>query len=350
MDFKEVAKLIKNGYIRKQKHPEFPLYIYNYTQKCQFERMWTPETMSCRGLIVDEDNKIVARPFPKFFNLSELESVDLTLPKENFSVFEKYDGSLGISYWWEGKVYLATRGSFTSDQAIVGTKMLHEAMKESDIKLSEQYTYLFEIIYPENRIVVDYGDEKKLVLLAVQTVSDDIDAGYMNPDEGVGSIEGAKKINIHNLDEIQKMAEPNKEGFVIVYDSGFRVKVKFDEYVRLHRIVTGINSRRVWEVLRNGDSLNEFLQNVPEEFEKWITSTRDELIGKKLDLENRAIAVVTDFREREITDRKEIALEVMEHHKDISRLVFGLLDEKDISPMAWAMIKPEVTDPFKVEI
>jgi len=68
-------KMIANGYIKKSKHLNAELYLYNYTQNTQFERLWNEVTLQCRGLILDPSYNIIARPFPKFFNLGEQEGM-----------------------------------------------------------------------------------------------------------------------------------------------------------------------------------------------------------------------------------------------------------------------------------
>ena len=141
-------KYYEDGLVTKQVHPTLPLTIWNYTDKVQFEGLWDETTLMTRGLVTDNDGNIVARPFKKFFNLDEGKYT----PTEEFDVFEKMDGSLGILFNYDNQWVLATRGSFTSDQAIRGMEILKKYKYE---RLIPGYTYLFEIIYPENRIVVD---------------------------------------------------------------------------------------------------------------------------------------------------------------------------------------------------
>jgi len=113
-------EMIESKMVRVQRHPYANLWIYNYTEHAQFSRTWNEVTLMCRGLILDENFNIVARPFPKFFNKEELSEGDI--PNLPFDVFEKMDGSLGIMYWVDGVPYIATRGSFESEQALhVGT-------------------------------------------------------------------------------------------------------------------------------------------------------------------------------------------------------------------------------------
>jgi len=107
-------------YVSVVKHPEFDLWILNYTAACQYDRAWDPITLTTRGLILNKQGYIVARPFSKFFNLGEQPETQLErLPNLPFSVFEKVDGSLGILYRGpDSKLRIATRGSFTSTQAL----------------------------------------------------------------------------------------------------------------------------------------------------------------------------------------------------------------------------------------
>lgn len=141
---------------------------------------WNPATLLCRGLIVDAHDRIVARPFPKFFNWEEKQTADRLRAaagraggggdeaKHRLEVYEKLDGSLGILYFYGGRPAIATRGSFDSPQARHATGLLHGAPYRAALAaLNPAYTYLFEIIYPENRVVVDYGTRNELVLLAV---------------------------------------------------------------------------------------------------------------------------------------------------------------------------------------
>lgn len=355
IDLQKINELVEQGYIDRQKHPEFPLYIYNYSRKCQYDAFWTEETMMCRGLILDEEGNIVARPFKKFFNIEELPERGLSIPNEPFEVREKYDGSLGISYWWNGEMYLATRGSFTSDQAIVGTKLLNQRNKVKH-PLSPKWTYLFEIIYPENKIVIDYGGQSKLVLLAIQTVDAGDSAAEVALTDATefAGFEIAKLIDANDYTRLKELEKPNSEGFVIRFESGFRMKVKFDEYVRLHKIVTGINSRRIWECLMNGDDIDQFLQNVPDEFDKWVRKIQQELTDNYDAIFDEAWKVYTGMKHMQElglleNTRKAIAQKVMQYHKGVSSIVFALLDDKPYEHIIWKMVKPEITAPFKVD-
>ena len=66
LDSKELEQLVNDRLVGVQHHPSLPLRIFNYTQTAQFAQKWGGAIDFCRGLIVDDDNNIVARPFKKF--------------------------------------------------------------------------------------------------------------------------------------------------------------------------------------------------------------------------------------------------------------------------------------------
>lgn len=133
-------KYAEDGLLMKQTHPELPLTIWNYTERVQYDGIWNDITLMCRGLVTDESGNIVARPFQKFFNMEEGKHTTTN----SFEVYDKLDGSLGILFNYKGQWIICTRGSFTSDQSVEATKMLHKYDLEL---LPTHYTYLFEIIY-----------------------------------------------------------------------------------------------------------------------------------------------------------------------------------------------------------
>lgn len=337
IDLKKFDALVDEKLLSKQKHPEHDLTIYNYTHMAQFKGTWTPELKMSRGLIVNSEGVIKARPFPKFFNMGELEKI----PSGPFQVFDKLDGSLGIMYWVNGKPFISTRGSFSSEQAIKAMEIL----KKYDVsKFNPENTYLFEILYPENRIVLDYGEDEKLILLAViKTESgEELDMyDTVFPDK---ALEGIPSV----LPNLKEFKVENKEGFVIRYMDGFRMKIKFDEYVRLHRLITGVNKKRIWDLLRNNESLDELLERVPDEFYRWVEDTKHDL---EMGFENiRKNVVVTANIISQLPTRKEQAIEIMKNNKEFSSIIFLILDDKPYEEAIWRRLKPEHEVPFKAII
>jgi RNA ligase len=332
----ELALRIEQKYISVQRHPTEELYIYNYTPKVQFEKRWDEITLQCRGLILNAKGEIMARPFRKFFNLEE--HLPHEIPNEPFEVYEKMDGSLGILYWIAGIPYMASRGSFDSDQARKATSWLHTKYAKSIPLLEQGKTYLFEIIYPRNRIVVDYGALEDLVLLAII----DTETGKDLVLKEIGFPLVKRYDGLQGLGLLKKLAEDNREGFVLKFESGFRVKVKFDEYVRLHRILTGVSNQLIWEMLKNNTPLDAILERVPDEFYTWVKQTRQQLLAAYQTIEDQC---KQEFKVLE--DRKTTALYFLTCR--YPSILFAMLDGLDYSYIIWKLIKPKHEKPFKTD-
>ena len=236
MEKELLQEMIEKKYVSVQEHSGGDLFIYNYTRQTQYDRVWNDVTTKCRGLIMNSKGEVIANPFEKFFNLEELENKDISIPNETFEVYEKLDGSLGILYWINDEPFIATRGSFVSDQACKGNEILFTKYKHTFGKLDKNKTYLFEIVYPENRIVIDYKDTEDLFLLAIR----DTKTGKDLPLEDIGFPLVKRYDGVKDFRKLKELEEDNKEGFVIKFKSGFRMKVKLEEYKRLHRILTNV--------------------------------------------------------------------------------------------------------------
>ena len=337
----KLDKLVEEGWLISQVHPSLDLTIYNYSQKTQYDKMWNEETLSCRGLVLDSKGNVVARPFKKFFNLSEVEEEIPDLP---FEVFEKMDGSLGIFFWYNENPIFASRGSFTSDQSKVGWEILKEMDYEN---LKKGITYLFEIIYPENRIVVDYGDTEKLVLLGAVETSTGEEIPYSSIGENLERFELVKKwSNKKSISELAKENDLVREGYVLKFSNGFRIKVKFEEYCRLHRIITNVSNIDIWEKLKDGLPLNEIVDKVPDEFYGWVKNTenrlREEFQNILSDSEKTLYSIKKKLGDSE---RKNYAEEIK---KEInSGILFNLLDGRNPDQSIWKLVRPKWAKPFK---
>lgn len=248
--------------------------IYNYSDAA----MWTPgawdnpAVRQCRGLIVDEDGYVAARPWAKFFNHGQAEAgaLDLDAPVE---VTDKLDGSLGILHKApDGRPRVATRGSFTSDQAVHATAVLRERYPAFDWS-EASLTPLVEIVYPANRIVCDYGDTDDLILLGGV---DPEDGDYYSPVDvqrwtgwrgPVADVMPYRTLR----DALAAPPRPGMEGLCVRYlDQPHIVKIKQEDYVALHRIVTGLSERTVWQHMVDGKPLTDLLDGIPDELLPWV--------------------------------------------------------------------------------
>jgi RNA ligase len=333
--YKQIKLYIKKGLISEQIHPENnKIHIFNYTQKTQFENRWNNSTKNCRGLIMNiETNEIIARPFKKFFNYKEhIKKKGSYIPKENPIIMNKIDGSLIIHSKINDKDCLSTRGSFVSDQAIWAMNWWKENIKENIYK--KGWTHLFEVVYPQNRIVVKY-DFSGLVYLG----SVNIKTGKTFFFDMPKPIRVVEKIENTDLSKLLEMDIPNSEGFVVYYPiSNLRLKIKFNEYCRLHRIVTGISELAIWEYLKSGKNIIELVDGLPDEFFNWVKKISEKLYKKydKINLESTEIV----NKVKKLPTRKEQALEIMKYK--YSGVCFKKLDNANYSKVIWKIIRPKI--------
>lgn len=392
IDPAELAAEIEAKFISRKTHPTLPLSIYTYTRACQYDRHWTPATIACRGLVVDDETgRIVAWPFPKFFNTSEHDlGYDYAppLPDEPFEIFDKEDGSLGIVFHYGGRWHVASKGSFISEQARWAQRWLDDAIDVGPLLLQPGLTYLAEIVYPENRIVVNNGGERTLILLAVYGPDGtELPLADCARHWWAFGAPIARSWNALPLAELARLAQANEkldgstatgsdaEGWVIRYASGQRAKVKFAEYMRLHKVLTGVNARDIWRALavtiigpdvdakraaqalgcsvgdlealrRVPDPLGALVAGVPDEFDAWVRGICADLTEHAEALEAE---IETAFQERIRLreDRAAFARSVQPLDSAVKAAMFLKLDGKDVALHIWRAIKPETVAPFR---
>jgi RNA ligase len=349
---------IERGFVSKRKHPDLPLYIYNYTQEATFANEWNEVTMTCRGLILDGDYNIIARPFRKFFNLETAglpETQINNLPRDvKQTITEKMDGSLGILWRYKGHEGIATRGSFTSEQAIWATNHWRTLMfLRWHFAFDRDTTPLFEIIYPENRIVVDYKGDKKLVLLGIVNNADGTEYSY----DELKSTGYPNVVTVYegkSLSDCVSQAETdlplNREGYVVSYDTKpmpLRIKIKFDEYLRLHRLIFSLNDRVIWESVSQGINPNANLDYAPDEIRAWIKKYTQKFLSE---CERIAYTAEDVFNRRpRNVSRKEIA-QWFSMYPEVKSSCFAMLDNKDYFPIIWKMLRPKHATPFRRDV
>ena len=385
---------IDRGLVIKQDHPSLPLSIYNYSRECQYNSQWDDITLNCRGLVLDNEGNVVAKPFPKFFNYEEHKPEDI--PNESFEVYEKMDGSLGIVFYYEeelsderryniwfnnnyvtgmerlfdpnklpdfddpyyeptpkikGEWHIATRGSFTSEQAIKGKELLEKYPLD---KLDKNNTYLFEILFKENRIVVDYGDYEGLVLLGAYNCNTSVEIERCELEK----LDGFDVVKLYKTwgedwETLKKEISKDNEGYVIRFSGGMRMKIKGEEYVRLHKILTNFSTKDIWELLRNNEQLEPFLERVPDEFDKWVKAIIMNLRWSFHHIDERVGKMYDYFRYGKFNDRypeptkKEFAEFVMKQSEELRPILFKMWDKSPYDDIIWKLLKPKYEKPFR---
>lgn len=353
---------IFEGYVKRQKHPFLPLDILNYTDKATYDRRWNDVTTHCRGLIVRRHtNEVIARGPRKFFNYGEPNSFQYDL-STTVEVTGKQDGSLGIgwAYWdEEGETLhhgIATRGSFTSEQAIHATN-LHNSQKGhnqpyellTDALASygeADLSYICEIIYPENRIVLDYGIRDELFPLGVvNNLTGLIQWRPQFDHHGFEVVAHSDVSGPITLGEALTLPIPDdEEGYVLdILDMHGEVidhiKLKGDRYKELHAAIFGLSEKAIWEQLVEGTS-HDFIAALPDEVQPWAQEVADKL-SDEYESYFYLINYVYDTVV-ELPTRREQAEYLRTHHLEIMSPLFSLVDGKTdrLAEWIWKKIKP----------
>lgn len=333
MDVKLLDQYQKQGWLRSQRHPQLPLRIWNYTDAVQFARKWDGVTSVCRGLITHDDGHVVARSFKKFHNLEE----NLHSPTDDYVVFEKLDGSLIVVFFYEGQWRVASRGSFTSTQASTAAGMIRDMYDMHH--LDKSLSYVFEIIYSENRIVIDYGSRRELVFLAA---FDKSGREHWPAEEvaaaGFRLVQKVDMASDHStLQALQALDWDNAEGFVVKFTNGERVKLKFSTYCKLHKMMSGLDAVSVWEWFRSGKDLPDIVhsENIPDELHGWLATTYNSICTSYNAYKEAAEETAASLSS---LCRKDCAARLSGNK--LAGLVFAVLDNKPIHDRLCKLVKP----------
>ena len=386
----ELEWLMDEKRISRQVHPRLPISIYNYTAKAQYRNQWTNSERICRGLIVEDGtNGIIARGPSKFFNYGDPRVPDVKLDSL-CRVTTKHDGSLGIGWSYDGEYGIATRGSFMSEQAQHATAMIDDRIRGMIDESVERrinfggLTRVFEIVYPENRIVLYYGDRDELIELGEVANQDGII--HYRPEEMYTT-------PVITLAEAFKLSVPDdEEGYVIdVQPYGlpdFHVKLKGETYKALHAILTETSARRLWcqmawrackdllpaaeegsdaaekvwafrlgndpadfKRIDTSKSIEEsFLEHVPDEFYDWVTKQIDSIQDNVYDLLGQGKVLADKIKDMpKSAERFRIVKEHPLQTEIIRYVDSGCEDDSGMTVLAWKLSKPGDETPFKTK-
>ena len=325
---------VAEGHITARRHSTLPYTVYNYAAMTQFKKIWDNETLKSRGLVLDDNYNVVAVGFKKFFNRAEIDPslIPYHLP---FEITKKMDGSLLIIRNMGDHVIATTRGSMESSQSVRGKEILEQ--KYGFDCLDPNYTYLFEVLYKENRIVCLYPEDD-VVLLSMFD---------MNTFEEVPYDQLPKNFNIVqrydglDLELIQSLDIPNEEGFVVRFSNGYRYKEKMETYMQLHHLVSSFTNLSIYECLMNGTNFDQLIESTPDEFYTFAKTIKKELednfnlhLEKSKDIYN----VVCPM-----DSRKEQALYLLKNDelKLYAPIVFAMLNNKPYEKIIWKMVEPQ---------
>lgn len=345
----------EDGWLTSTQHEDLPLTIWNYTQHTQYERFWDNITLNCRSLVTENyTGKIVASSFPKFFNWEEpdFKKLENIVPT---SIQNKLDGSFIMIFHYCGRWIVMSKGSFTSPQAVWAQELfdtgncfnknfdIQKVLHENEDNGVKNYSHCFELIHPQNRIVVDYGEREELIYLtSYSAYLGERDYNFPNRVEVFE--------DIFDYDHLKTNQIENSEGYVVKFGDRW-CKIKFEDYKRLHYIITNATTYTVFEAIKFGTyGLKEILDNIPDEFYGWVQETRHKIQTDYYALKSEAYSEFMRLNEFGImTDKEYSQLVSKEVRKDLVSLMFSLRNgnEDAVNKIAWNRAKPEFKKAFQ---
>jgi len=367
LDVRELGKLIGERYISQQPHPTLPLFVLNYTHKATFDKIWNPITRLCRGLQYDVKGTVVARPYYKFFNFNDEtqpETLENNLPSVTPEVTEKLDGSMIVYTHYASQHVLATRGSFTSDQAQWAQNWYVRNLVNA--VWPKNYTPVFEVITDENRIVVSYPYEA-LVLTGLVNIDTGAEMRYIDLKQ-IAKQNGCPVVNVSqkSLFEAVKDNQNNFEGYVLTYHlsdcTPLKLKIKTKEYCRLHRILTGLNPRAIWEMLaeKQDTAVDSIMKDpkMPAKFLEWFGGWVEQLRFRFAEIEKKAMTVFVGRAFQGAHTQGNLSPEALrlirkkhaeyfQKTPELCSILFAMLDGKNYGEIIWKIIKPRGDETFK---
>lgn len=338
--YDKALKYVEEGNLISFEHPELPLIGFKYSANAAFENKWDEVTTVCRGIVFDKNTKeVIARGFNKFFNLGEPNCPISDLKEDSYrrEYIEKVDGSCILMYWYDGYIRTSTLGSFVSEQAIRARELLFEKYKIQSYAYLPEDTFdteIFEYVSPENRIVVNYGDDEQLFYLGGHC---ELNSFEVNPyicqelsQEYLGMGMRLPKTS-GNPDFDFKSEVPNSEGYVIrchsnnlSSDGVEYVKYKFPTYVKAHALLSNLVPMRVIRLMESGD-YDSVYKSLPPEWSEQLDDIYSLLTTEKEAIQNQISDMWKEIKSKNPQTDKDHALLIKEYPKEDQAFLFSML-------------------------
>jgi RNA ligase len=285
------------------------VFDYNLNDSHSFD---DPVAIEMRGIAFDLDGNIVSRPLHKFFNYGE-KPVDLD--SDSMVIMDKLDGSMIRTIKVGDSFVLGTRAGET-DVSAMATKFVQNSKIHYDelcrVAIESQVTAIFEFCSPENRVVIDYGAEPQMTLLALR-----YNSGEYVPRVALVNIASmfnvpvVKQWRSIEFVELMKTVKDLKgaEGVVIASNTGW-CKIKADEYCIMHKAVD--------QVKFDKDAAVMVLKGVLDDCLPLLTPTRRDQVEALRSLildgmHNMSEYVKDEYTKVKHLDRKELAMTIKDH-------------------------------------
>lgn len=316
-------------YNRKFKDLDLTVFNYNFPNFPDIDDPYYKALIEMRGLhFINETGEILSRPFHKFFNINERPETNVdTLNFENSNIVEKFDGSMIqiSSFKNSDQLFIGTKMGSETEVAKLAQKMIGSKLDDLLIEDKEN-THMFEFCSDENQIVI-YHEEPKLVYLGSRNkISGEYNQSLRSDISNVNlNIELLKPLDV-NLTEV-KTKWKNREGVIVSWPNGNKVKMKTEDYLRKHSNVFISNNPKKMLLLSINNEVDDFksIHSDNKNSVDKVTSI-DVKYQKYLNEEINDLLDTFHINEHLKNDRKNYALSVINHRN--SDILFKMLNDE----------------------
>jgi RNA ligase len=308
---------------------DFDIFFYRFATFSDFKNNEHLGSLEARGIAFLGEKAFPA--FHKFFNYRENPYTDFPIEdNESLVVQEKIDGSLIHPIVIDDRLLVKSKTSFLSEHAEAGKKLLERDDRKKRLVFDlykDGLVPLFELIGPENQVVVRY-DKDDLVLLAVRNIYN----GKYLPLEEVGKIAKEYKVEFAKWTELpfhrlRNILENEKgiEGFVAFVNNNF-VKFKTKWYLNLHSFISEIREDVIFNAFLD-DKIDDILINIDGEKRKIVEGIVERVKHVVNEKVKRALELFSEYKELGF-DRKNFALKY--RNEDLFPAVIGKSQEEQV--------------------
>ena len=248
----------------------------------------------CRSIVINVvSDEIAILPFNKFFNINELDETNIDVVKErmlnakSIEITDKLDGSMQCGRFYNNKIIMSGSKSLSVNDSwrlADGYKMLTK--NENYVQMlaeNSDLTFIFEYLsYEDSHVVIYSEDDYGLHLIGVRnTITGELYSYQV-------MLDYAKKYNVKTttlfvdktLDEIMESLDDyksnEKEGFVLNIDN-FMVKIKYNDYVAMHKILSQISSINLI-IKAIGDGIfDDFISKIPTSYKQRVLDVANKI-------------------------------------------------------------------------
>lgn len=350
---------------------------FKYNINTTFNQLWDDVTINARGITFDKTTgEIVARPFKKFFNHTELMTVDgvLTTLGERlkpeyrpnligkFRSMNKLDGSLGITFWdkysdKKNKWRVKTGGSFTADQSVWAQEWLYQNVDCTE--MDSRYTYLFEIIYNGDRHVVKYDFECMALLGVISNeTGEEVSLEELIKIAKQLNVRMSEIVEFDNFNDMMKVVSqyPKElEGVVVTFDNGYKCKLKGIEYCELFKVMNNLTEREMYmrynpvtdtfyanvDPTKGYRNIDDEVLEIPEELPD-IRQYADNLREQMHNLFNQTLEFAKTFLEKKLDGKERydyVTSVLKDNHSNLIGPVLGAMKYIERNDDSFASVK-----------